>query len=109
MLIEPFLMASFIVHGTAMERCQRALLIGDTSYPDHQSSADLGDCEANQGHKPSMLELPYKNALLVPESPPSDHTKSTSDDTGAVQRFDYIRVVKRRQFVSRSRTGCRTC
>jgi hypothetical protein len=108
MLTEPSLMASFIEHGTGLERCQRALLIGDTSYADHQSSADLGDCEANQGHSPSTLELPYKTVLIVRESSTSEDAKSTSDNTEANQRVNHIRAVDRR-FFSRSRTGCKTC
>jgi hypothetical protein len=108
MLTEPSLMASFIEHGTALKRCQRALLIGDTSYPEHQSSADLGDCEANQGHRPSTLELPCKNVLSIRESSHSEQAKSTSDSTGANQRVNHLRVVERR-FFSRSRTGCGTC
>lgn len=101
-------MTPSIEHGTALKRYQRALLMEDTSYLQHRSRADLWDCETNQAHRPSTLELPYKNELLVRKSPPSDDGKGSSDDTRVNQRVDHIRAVKSR-FLSRSRKSCGTC
>lgn len=107
-LAGPSLMASF-EHGTASKSCQRVLPAGEVTPPEHRSNADVRDCERDQGHRPSTLEPPHTNLSIGCKGTPSERNRSASHNTGANQCSNHKRVVNRRQFASRSRTGCGTC
>lgn len=71
---------------------------------EHRLSADLQDCNENQGHKSSTLERLSMNVPLGHKDTAPERNRSASDKAGTYQRSDRIPAVKRR-----TRTGCGTC
>jgi hypothetical protein len=106
-LAKPSLTTSSVEQRPTLEPYQRALPPREASYFEHRLNANSHSHEGNKGHGSSTLEPPYKNVPLIRKGNPNKRNGSAYNKIRADQRCD--QAGKRREFASRTRTGCGTC
>jgi hypothetical protein len=111
MLAGPFSATPFFGRKSTVEPCQRSVPARDTTCLEHCANADIQDHEQNQTRKSGTRELQYTDVLSVNTNTdtPSERNGIASDDTIHNPQGKQMQARKRRQFVSRTKTGCETC